>query len=528
MSFAAGDTVTIPKGTMILEGPGKHYANQGKWIEGKRASKVRLVEVDDWSPKWYMLISKEDQDRLEAAMPVPQYGARYWLNLFGERVFIFDDCPKRTPETDILATEIKAKMDALYGDYIFATWGTGLSAKHCLVSAVEAATATVKAPKEATITKRRLLVPGSKWSFPSETPVRLYAQNGERERLINLRHPKGGWLKSADIAAMPGRLLMDIAVIPAGTKIKILDKPSPDHVPYGTDKKLTNGSYYLARLESPITHIVPLGDNQLSPSPLYSWQHRGDPLTIRLPYSLLDKHAEPESIPEDIVWTLRDRATGLFFGGWESILDNGSMRQTNTPKMSVTFSGSKKYKNLSALKASIMDFTGYMAGIEQEGYVEEWVGSSEKKINLPDTWEAVAIDKTTNSEKRIEDVVKWYAGLLRLRGLTVQFGSAVRTVYKKVEGKGYEAIVVFKSDERWEDLGDRDKRLIAEAMENAEGKPPSAKNEMAQAYAVKSQMDASLILLAYQGTAICKAFDIATLAEIVPAGGPLLRRGEPS
>ncbi|PZR68612.1 MAG: hypothetical protein DI537_49685, partial [Stutzerimonas stutzeri] len=452
---------------------------------------------------------------------------------------------ERQPEIDALFEELKARVVERFGDMKFIVWSNDKKST-LLANAVPATANAPKAPKEQKITKRRLMVPGARWTFTKEVEVHIWMDNPEIDRLTkerdsyrvdrNSRHMQGGSMvivlgggreqtqgeldamariqKQIDATDKQVRVLA--AKIPAGCRVEVTKKPEASSH-YNYDDRESNGLMVALRViaDGPIKVAGQFLKGDRWHNPL--WAANG----VALPYSQIEAamEIEADSVPEEIVWTLRDSVTGEYFGGWLFEKDRyGHNRSTDKPKLSATFSGAKKYKNLSAVKASIMDFTGYHAGIEDEGYKAEWVGNSDKKIDLPPTWEAVAVDKTTNGVKRTEDVQKWFASLMRLRVLTVQFGSAVRTLYKKIEGKeGYEAIVVFKTPERWEDLDDRDKRLINEAMEAcADAKPPSVKNDGAQAFAVTSQIDATLIMLAYQGTGECKAFDVANLQEIVP------------
>jgi hypothetical protein len=130
------------------------------------------------------------------------------------------------------------------------------------------------------------------------------------------------------------------------------------------------------------------------------------------------------------------------------------------------------------------------------------------------------VDKTTNSKKRTEDVVEWFKGLMRLRVLTAQFGSALRGLYKKIEGKGFEAIVVFRlHDDIDEESPEiiREMKLIEDAVENSGlDKVTREVAPRSIAVAAPTQMDATLMLLAYQGHGTAKAFDVASLQEIVP------------
>lgn len=578
MSIQVGDTVEIPKGVEVLDGHTYNDFRHFTYMKAKasaRASKVKVEAIVDVSPHWWNLLDTATHDEVRKRTgihcstlfdnargifsddngPISYDGAQdrigrrwsaaevdRWLVERGQRVPI-----ERQPEIDALFDELKARVVARFGDMKFVVW-SGDKKSTLLANVVPAEAAAPKAPKEQKITKRRLMVPGARFRFTAEVPIRVWMENPEIARLIAERDKNqpdrnshrmlgngtvlvtlgGGVQQTAAQKAeveriqklindAPRQVNVMAAKVPAGVLVEITGKPEASKS-YYSDKE-SNGLMVPMKViaDGPIRVAERFlkGDRWRNPI----WARDG----ISLPYSQIEKAIEvvEGSVPEVIVWALRDRETGEYFGGWETERHSYGNRQTNTPKMSATFSGSKKYKNLSAVKASIMDFTGYHSGLEQEGYVEEWVAGGEKKIDLPSTWEAVAVDKTTNNVKRSEDVVDWYAGLMRLRGLTAQFGSAVRGLYKKVEGKeGFEAIVVFKlADDMDEDDPAivREVRLIEEAVEQSGAeKTKRETTPRSMAYAVASQMDATLILLGYQGSGTAKAYDIANLQEIVP------------
>jgi hypothetical protein len=574
MTIQVGDTVEIPKGVEVFEGYTHGTMHHFDYLERKlsaRKSKV-VVETVIEVTKWWTLLNKDEHEEITKRSgiwshwlfdsarglyddtmgpivyaPGDRNGTRMtasavddWLVSDKRRVPI-----ERQPEIDALFAEYEAKVRERFGDLKFIDWAGGKKST-LLANVVPATAAAPKAPKEQKITKRRLMLPGARFKFTSDVEIRIWISNPEIWRLCKKRDSYrvdrnsqrmhgstmvvtlGGGREQtqaeldamasiqAQINVLPSQINVLAAKVPSGCVVEITDKPVASNS--YSSKKESNG------LMVPMKVIA---DGPIKVAQQFLTPHWDNPLSnggnIAIPYSQIEAAIEviEGSVPENVVWALRDRASGEYFGGWESERKGSYNRQTNTPKMSATFSGSKKYKNLSALKASIMDFTGYHAGLEQEDYVEEWVGGSEKKIDLPDTWEAVAVDKTTNAEKRVEDVVEWYEGLMRLRVLTAQFGSALRGVYKKVEKKeGYEAIVVFKLPDDF-DIDDpallKQMKLIEECVE-ASGAEKTVRNttERTMAYAVQSQIDATMMILGYQGEGTVKAFDIANLQEIVP------------
>lgn len=577
MTIKVGDTVEIAKGVEVFEGYTHGTMQHFDYLEKKisaRKSKV-VVETIIEVTRWWTLLNKDEHEEITKRSgiyshwlfdsarglynddmgpivytPGDRNGSRMtasavddWLVKDKKRVPI-----ERQPEIDALFVEFEARVRERFGDLKFIDWSKGQKST-LLSNAVAVAPKADRAPKEATITKRRLMVPGSVWRFTEEVEINVWVSNPEIDRLIkerdsyrvnqNSQHRRGGTMvvvlgggrqqTQGELDAMariqkqinetPSKIKIKAAVVPAGVRVKIADKLAAGYKSY--NDKETNG------LLAPM--IILEGKIGVTEQLLKSGNRYDNPLHyangISLPYSQIESAIEAESIPESIVWTLRDTATGEYFGGWESETKNGYSRQTNTPKMSKTFSGAKKYKNLAAVKASIMDFTGYHDGIEIEGYVGEWVGNGSKKIDLPATWEAVAVDKTTNADKETRDVQDWFKDLMRLRDITKNVNGAVRGLYKKLEAQitDYPAFVSFEFDPSIHDIDDdkiapSDRALINEAMEaNSEEKAPSHKTPLTQAFAVKSQSDATLIVLAYQGQGSCKAYNSHDLTEIVTA-----------
>jgi hypothetical protein len=375
--------------------------------------------------------------------------------------------------------------------------------------------------KEKTLTKRNLMVEGSKWRFAQDVDITMWVRNPKIDQLCHQRNSisrsgnshvgntiiLGGGVPNTpaekqtiasiqeEINNCPRVVQQNMGIIQAGTEFTVVGKLAAG---YKWGQKETNGL------------LVPVKVTKGSVGNIPITGYDGG-----LPYNQIEKFVEAISIPETIVYVLRDRETGDYFGGWET---DKKGYQTSNPKMSSTFSGSKKYKTSSAVKASIRDFTGYNSGLDSEGS-EEWVGIGydSKKIDLPSTWELVGIDKTTLTDKSIEDIKSWYTELWRLRNLTKTVGSAVRSVYKKAEGKGFDAIVLFKvmddygTFEECENLPS----FIDSSMKNITTKYIRTKTETGIAFAC-SMEDAVLAQLSVSHPELeVTAYRFGTLEEIV-------------
>ncbi len=535
LSLQVGDTVVVPKGVTVISGQkykAFEYVNQHDRAPSKRASTVEIGDITDASENWHLFISEPNQSRLEKEL-----GVNYWMTIFDRHGSALDflnprSIPASRYQDHPLVAQIKAETDAEWGDYILASWSNG--ERHCRADQVVPTKARTKAaPKEQAISKRRQMVVGSEWEFTSAVEITLWVSNPKIGELLEKResyyvnanstHRQGNSIVvvlgggrpqtqaeldamaaiQKEIEATDDVIHIRVATIPAGTRIKVTGKVVGDayYLPYDAKvdgKKITNG------LAVPVSVT----------SGLLDWHSDRDPLKtyygkLCLPYTQIEKAVEALSVPEEIVHVMRDTATGEFFAGWDDRL---------RPKMSKTFSGAKKYKTASAVKASIMDFTGYTSGMayeNEEGYKPEWVGNNDKKMDLPPTWESVAIDKTTNTEKGTSDLQQWYTNLMRLRALTVLYGSSVRTVFKKIENKPqYSTIVAFKMP-KYEKIENVDGMQIDRAVEAVVPKPIMVPNERARAFAVESVDDAVLIKLGYSGRAVCSIIDTRTLEEIV-------------
>jgi hypothetical protein len=388
--------------------------------------------------------------------------------------------------------------------------------------------------KEKAITKRQLMVEGSQWRFTKDVSLDMWVRNPLIDELCrkrnalsrsgNSQHRQGNQIVivlgggqkntpaeeaeiariQAEINAAPNMVKINVGTIPAGTEFKVVGKIVAGYKSY--QQKETNGL------------LVPVTFKQVVGLKIKTSGYDGG-----LPYKLIEDAVEPTAIPETIQWVMRDRVTGDYFGGWQSEHNGNYNQQTNEPKMSSTFSGAKKYATSSAVKASIRDFTGYNDGLDDEGGAAEWVGIGSgyntKKMDLPGTWDLVSIDKTTLAEKSVEELQTWYNGLMRLRVLTKGHGSAVRGVYKKAEGKGYEAILVFSVDEPFEDRYDDEGKALVKKIDavtkNFSKKPLRMKSPATIAFACMLD-DAYLGKLSFGSPEVTsKILDINSLEEIV-------------
>ncbi len=318
--------------------------------------------------------------------------------------------------------------------------------------------------KSKTVPLRNQMVVGSKWRITKEVKILVWVENPAFSVLIQDHYRDRNGPKQAALLKMieNGEKVVQrhVATIPAGAEFTVVGKIKPSDSTYEVKKHQTNGLMVPVDIEN-ITLLGSgidkvFGRHQLARHGMVGSAGSREYVVVGydLPYNQIGDFCEPLEIPETLVYVLRDKATGLFFGGWKFSIDAyGQNRSTEEPKMVEKFSSAKKYATAAAVKASIRDFTGYNSGLDETP--EQWLdgpayylAGGGKKMDLPDTWEMVSFDKPTATEKQTFDVVNAHKDAMRLRILTKNLGSAVRGVYKKAEGKGMQAIVVFQCRSR--------------------------------------------------------------------------------
>jgi hypothetical protein len=161
---------------------------------------------------------------------------------------------------------------------------------------------------------------------------------------------------------------------------------------------------------------------------------------MMIPYDLIAEHIEAVHVPQVRVWVMRDRETGHFFKEadprWK-----GETRFKNVVMVD-TYKEARKYKDLGLLKTSIMDWTGYHAGMPENvnDRRPDWMqyGATDKIADLPPTFEAVCYDKHTKEvlPEFTTDLQDWNKRLWKLRDLTIKYGSIVRKLYNDIDKKG--------------------------------------------------------------------------------------------
>lgn len=403
-------------------------------------------------------------------------------------------------------------------------------------------------PKTKPVSKRNQMVAGSRWKLTQDVEIHLWISNPRFDQLLMGRSRTAAQQHEIDQMVEKNERVIraHAATIRAGSILKPIGKFSSAGGAYGVAKNQTNGLTAPFEIDG-VIDLEPLASGFANRHPIehHGWvDSKWEVIGYDLPYNQIEAFVEAEEIPESLVYVLRDRETGLYFGGWktEDYHYGGGhvgQRMTDEPKMVEKFSSAKKYKTASAVKASIREFTGYNSGINDadgQESAEYYMTGGDKKMDLPPSWEMVAVDKPTAQEKAVHDVQDWYRGLMRLRVLTQGHGSAVRAVYKKAEDdSALTTIVVFQNRSRgsytvrgrtydydnaesFEDMDDGGVALLAAIKKAAEyilGKSARVKTNTSVAYAC-SLPEAIAVRLAFSHPdAVVKVLDKTTLEEIV-------------
>lgn len=395
---------------------------------------------------------------------------------------------------------------------------------------------------------RTQMVPNSKWRFTRDVEIVGWRDSPKYKQHVSAR-PDGrnnlnaynDWRIELDRLLESGesQVLVPVGKVLEGAEFTVTGKISSE-ASYGSEHKKSDGLKVPLAITPDKIELYSL--NGKSPSafdhPLIGYQG-----VHELPLRQIADAVEPLAIPTTLVYVLRDTATGELFGGWKTEkvayytdkqdVTHYSDRATDEPKMVTKLSSAKKYATSAAVKASIREFTGYNSGLDNNvDSGEYYIMGGDKKMDLPPTWEMVVFNKVTGDEVETIDVQNWYKSSKRLRVLTTSFGSAVRGVYKKAEGKGMEAIIVFQNrsrgtthdgkswDEasRFDDYHDGHKSLeaINEALNKVSGKTLREKSPSSVAMA-GSLADCFMARLALDDAAKVevKILDINTLEEVV-------------
>lgn len=430
-------------------------------------------------------------------------------------------------------------------DEVMVGWATNnkwAAAKHLEIA--EKPEARKKEPK---VNLRQQMVPKSRWKFTQDVTITYGAPNPAYHKIVDAwdkanprpdhRHTNDPVKEKANNAsyqqwhvdreamrqaaqANPGEYVqMPYRVIKAGDIMTVVGKFNSYWNPYGwSGQRYTNSA-----------EVVFDGEKDVQ----------------FLEYSMIKDFIEAESIPTVDVWVLRHKPTGKYYLGpdyskgnyrWKSYYDedNNLDDGVEAQEMVETFMKGKKWDNLGRAKTSILTITGYykdLPGADES--LPEWGGGG-KTFNMTSDWELVKFDKLGRKEiGPVADFHEWFATSWRLRALTVQFGSSVRTAYKALEKANLldsqKGMIVFTetNEDKLDNAGiygdksaisKEEQELINQAIESTKMKKGTYKKATdikSVAVSFPTKGAAMMFKLAYNGKLKSHVLDLETLTEAV-------------
>lgn len=364
-----GDRIEIPKGIAVYD---TGILDDKPILTARRTNgTVRAVVDLGEDHRWQRFLTEADQDLLrDTAMRLGLTCRFPWRDAWHHGV----------PEFDAVRIRILSMHG---GDLRFVDWG----ARMAHVSEVRVVEA--EPSKERSVTLRTLMTPGSVWRTTRDVRLTGMVSTRDMERKRFALLPP---LESDAEEQMSRIVLTDI---PAGTEFTVKS---------GSRQRALGGGNGLA---VPVT--MPIDE--------LSW-HVEDPTCffqnplvwngLHLPINQIKDAVEQVAEGDPKVFVLKDRDTGLFFGGFT--YDHVEHREH--VRMVGTFAGSRKYGSPANAKASILAFTGRIPERSHpDGDRPEWVGW-ERKIDLPSGWHLMEVDRITLEERPSTDIQSWYASLV--------------------------------------------------------------------------------------------------------------------
>jgi hypothetical protein len=365
MKIKIGDTILIPAGASVFETWQHHTPTITK-----RKSTARVINLHDYAigDDWMRFLTENEESALHDFCR--QCGVGYSYPYFN----FYRDSPQTARAREML-NGFKTRIFSEYNNnLLFVEWGE--RAAHVdQVSIVEAV--ANKPVREKTVTKRVQMVRGSVWKMTESVSVTgIVSRRGYNAH------------NNTSLPGLPGQddlVIVPQFDIPKGFQFTVVNKlRSLGHgdglgIPIGEARDGIIFHYKNAPF-----HLTP-----------FEWNG------LHLPYAQIEKFVENVSIPEDTRYVLRDKQNGEYFAGFE---------YDDKLRMSKTFKSAKKYDSVANVKSSIRSWTGMLAG---RGSEIEMAGghaniASEKKIDLPATWEIIPIDSVTLEEKTPIDIQTWY------------------------------------------------------------------------------------------------------------------------
>lgn len=246
---------------------------------------------------------------------------------------------------------------------------------------------------------------------------------------------------------------------------------------------------------------------------------------LLLPYDQIEPFFEALDVPQEKLMALRDSETGKFFK--EAALSWHNGEATGGLSMVDRVQDARKYDDLSKVKVSVLDWSGYYEGLDENEGRPDWMGAGNKVADLPPTFEVVVYDKRTKEVLETIDIQAWYAKVWKLRVLTVNHGSIVRKVFASIERKNeldqFTHLLVMRANPAPRKLYLLDDSDIA-AFEGLIGQIGAkrtdmrrAKDEYAMAVAFRDPNLAFMARIGYSGSVPLVVLNLQTMQEEVAA-----------
>lgn len=404
-----GDYIAFPKGTPI------YWNGSGRYESVRRQTKCVREVVTERREVLICLLTDEERMRMERYASGPRREGSYR--------------EARESFLDSIADEVLARHAGKTPCLLM--W----SDEGVLLD--DAAKVDMPVPKAKPPTKMQQMVEKSVWrvtkTIDIHIPITNPAHTAEFTRLSGVMRASGlPWQEqqAQHTEAMRKAGLPELIEIPylrleEGTEIVVAGKRTQFiYFGDGYDYRYA-GNSFLYPFKVPASGATWIGDVR----------HK----SMMIPYDRIGEHIEAVHVPLTRAWVLRDRETGNFFKEADSRWRGDAL--DNRIVMVPTYKEARKFKDLGLLKTSIMDWTGYHAGMPENvnDRRPDWMqyGSTDKIADLPPTFEAVCYDKYTKELlPDTTDIQEWNRRLWKLRDLTINYGSIVRKLYNDIDKKG--------------------------------------------------------------------------------------------
>ncbi len=375
-----GDSIVIPKDTLVFD----YTRIESVGTKSKRIARGTVKHL--FTLNWTRFVDHSFYD--------------IWFRKGITRRWPLDEnMPVTHP--DVVAE--KARIDQMLGgDYDFVSWGD----RYAHAAAVQVSAAP-KA-KEAAVSKRTMMVEGSRWRFNRDTVITAMVDPDRDHRLTK---ELAAWIAAGRPYDYndPYRhsYEMPIFTVRAGTEFTVTSSKlasvsrQPSGLAVRTDLRDDQVEFHIQFLR---------GDGSTGGHGMPGWQYWGENPwwvgELGLPFRQIEDSVDAIHIPETLIYLLKDTETGKYFGDFHDDYSN-PRSPVFSFRMVETVKSARKFAKESNAKASILSWTGYLAdkGVQPDTF------STTRKADLPDTWVLVPVNKLTLDEGDAIDINAWYRGI---------------------------------------------------------------------------------------------------------------------